>query len=38
MVAVLAVSLFTCVWGLALMYDKGFQTGYDYATEQVVRA
>ena len=38
MVAVLAVSLFTCIWGLALMYDKGFQTGYDYATERVMRA
>lgn len=37
MVAVLVVSLFTCIWGLALMYDKGFHTGYDYAIERVVR-
>lgn len=38
MVTVLVLALFTCIWGLALMYDRGFQTGYGYATKQVMRA
>lgn len=38
MAVVMAVSLFTCIWGLALMYDKGYQTGYAYAEQVMSRA
>lgn len=36
-VIVLIVALFTCIWGGAIMYQKGYDAGYHYATEVVQR-
>lgn len=32
-VIVLAIALFTCIWGGAIMYQKGYDAGYHHATE-----
>ena len=32
-VIILAAALFTCLWGGALMYQRGYEAGYHYATE-----
>lgn len=32
-VIVLVVALFTCIWGGAIMYQKGYDAGYHYTTE-----
>lgn len=32
-VIVLVAAVFTCVWGGAMMYQRGYEAGYHYATE-----
>lgn len=32
-VIVIVIALFTCIWGGAIMYQKGYEAGYHYATE-----
>lgn len=32
-VIVLIAAVFTCVWGGAMMYQRGYEAGYHFATE-----
>lgn len=32
-VIVLVAAVFTCIWGGAMMYQRGYEAGYHYATE-----
>lgn len=36
-VIAIVIALFTCIWGGAIMYQKGYEAGYHYATEVVQR-